>query len=100
MFFAATSTWLLRSRRDLKLLLVMWGGILALAMLDGYVQYFTGPSLSGNRALANRLSGPLARPNIGMFTARFGFPLLAIPLGMPDRARPSPALRRPVAIAR
>lgn len=77
-FFAATSTWLLRSRDDLKLLLVFWSITLALAMLDGYVQLVTGMSLTGNVVTGDRLSGPLERPNIGMFTARMGFPLLAM----------------------
>lgn len=79
-FFAATSTWLLRSRDDLKLLLVFWSITLALAMLDGFVQLATGTSLTGNAISANRLTGPLDRPNIGMFTARAGFPLLAAAL--------------------
>src|SRR3546814_6987242 len=49
-------------------------------MLDGYVQLLTGTSLSGNIATGERLTGPLDRPNIGMFTARMGFPLLAAAL--------------------
>lgn len=85
MLFAATSTWLLQSRDDLKLLLAFWATTLALGMLDGFVQLATGTSLSGNLiASANRLTGPLDRPNIGMFTARTGFPLLAAVLLLMD----------------
>ena len=77
-FFAAASTWLLRSRKDLRILLVLWSVTLALAMLDGYVQFATGTSLSGNVMQTARLTGPLDRPNIGIFTARIGFPLLGM----------------------
>lgn len=79
-FFAATAMWLLRSPEDLKIVLIVWSVTLALAMLDGYVQLVTGRSLSGHPIMGNRLSGPLVRPNIGMFVARIGFPLLAVAL--------------------
>jgi O-antigen ligase len=78
MLFAAATCWLIQSRRDLKLIVVIWSAVLAIAILDGLVQVATGTSLSGNPLYnTTRLTGPLDRPNIGMFVARFGFPLLA-----------------------
>jgi len=85
MFFAATATWLLRDIRDLKVVLALWAATLALAMLDGYVQLATGTSLSGHRRDGSRLTGPLERPNIGMFVTRMGFPLLAIAMLLRER---------------
>jgi O-antigen ligase len=96
MFFAAISTWLVRSPRDLRILLAMWSVTLALGMLDGFVQYVSGVSLSGREAITNRLTGPLDRPNIGMLTARIGFPLLAMALFLLNGDRAS--LRRISAI--
>lgn len=77
MFFAAMVTWLLRSPSDIRLIVVMWGATLALAMADGYVQLATGISLTGQPIDGRRLTGPLDRPNIGMFIARIGAPLVA-----------------------
>lgn len=79
-FFIATARWLIRSRQDLKILVALWSATLALSMLDGYVQLISGTSLSGHARQVNRLTGPLDRPNIGMFTSRIGFPLLAMAL--------------------
>jgi len=76
-FFAATTLWLVQSRADLKVIAVLWGATLGLAMIDGFVQLVSGIGLSG-RAIDGgvRLTGPLDRPNIGMFAARIGFPLV------------------------
>ncbi|MBS4046653.1 MAG: O-antigen ligase family protein [Alphaproteobacteria bacterium] len=78
LLFAATTCWLIQSRRDLKLVVAIWGGALAVSIIDGLVQVITGTSLSGNPLYnTTRLTGPLDRPNIGMYVARVGFPLLA-----------------------
>jgi len=78
LLFAATMTWLIRSRRDLHLIVGVWAATLAFSILDGLVQLLRGTSLTGNLMYAGvRITGPLDRPNIGMFVARFGFPLLA-----------------------
>jgi O-antigen ligase len=87
LFFAATVMWLLRSPDDFKFVLIAWSAILALAILDGYVQLATGMSLSGHVIQGNRLTGPLNRPNIGIFVARSAFPLLAIALLLSSERR-------------
>jgi len=78
LLFAAATCWLIQSRRDLKLVVAIWGIALAISIIDGLVQVITGTSLSGNPLYnTTRLTGPLDRPNIGMFVTRFGFPMLA-----------------------
>lgn len=78
LLFAAATCWLIQSRRDLKLVVAIWGGALIISIIDGLVQVITGTSLSGNPLYnTTRLTGPLDRPNIGMYVARIGFPLLA-----------------------
>ena len=76
--FAAVVTWLIQSRRDLRLVASLWGATLAFSIVDGLVQLVRGMSLTGNLMYSEiRITGPLERPNIGMFVARIGFPLLA-----------------------
>jgi O-antigen ligase len=78
LLFAATMTWLIRSRRDLYLIVGAWTLTIGFSILDGLVQLLRGTSLTGNPMYGGiRITGPLDRPNIGMFVARFGFPLLA-----------------------
>jgi len=89
LLFAAVVTWLIRSRSDLKLVARLWTATIAFSIIDGLVQLLRGTSLTGNPMYAlTRITGPLDRPNIGMFVARLGFPLLAAtPLLMGIRAR-------------
>lgn len=89
LLFAAVVTWLIQSRSDLKLVAGVWGATLAFSILDGLVQLLHGTSLTGKPMYGpTRLTGPLDRPNIGMFVARIGFPLLAAaPLLLGLRAR-------------
>lgn len=75
LLFAAVTTWLIRTPDDLRLVVLGWGGIAALAVIDGLVQLLTGVSLSGRPIERDRLTGPLDRPNIGMFVARTGLVL-------------------------
>ena len=78
LLFAAVVTWLIQSRSDLKLIVGFWGATLAFSIIDGLVQLLHGVSLTGRPMYGmTRLTGPLDRPNIGMFVARIGFPLLA-----------------------
>jgi O-antigen ligase len=75
--FAAITTWLVQSPRDVKLIVAAWGATVGFAILDGLIQLIRGVSLTGRPISGLRLTGPLDRPNIGMFVARIGFPLLA-----------------------
>lgn len=78
LLFAAVTTWLIQSPRDLKMIAIAWAGTIGFVILDGLVQLFRGVSLTGQPMTGSgRLTGPLDRPNIGMFVARIGFPLLA-----------------------
>lgn len=78
LLFAATVTWLIQSRRDLRLIAAVWIATVGFCIIDGLVQLVRGTSLTGH-PMHNliRITGPLERPNIGMFVARIGFPLLA-----------------------
>ncbi len=97
LLFSAATCWLIQSRRDLKLVVAIWGAALAISIIDGLVQVITGTSLSGNPLYnTTRLTGPLDRPNIGMYVARVGFPLLAATPLLLDSHRPS---RRIAAVA-
>lgn len=91
LLFAATLCWLIQARSDLKLIAVAWGAVIAFSVLDGLVQLLSGTSLTGNEMYNGlRITGPLDRPNIGMFVARFAFPLLAAtPLLLGPHARRS-----------
>ncbi|PJI40212.1 O-antigen ligase [Ferrovibrio sp.] len=89
LLFAAVVTWLIRSRNDLKLIAGLWGVTVAFSIVDGLIQLLRGTSLTGNPMYGlTRITGPLDRPNIGMFVARLSFPLLAaMPLLIGVRAR-------------
>jgi O-antigen ligase len=74
----AVCLWLVRSPQDLKTVMIAWAAALGMAMIDGMVQLITGQTLGGRPIWEeSRLTGPLDRPNIGMFVARIGFPLAA-----------------------
>ena len=76
--FAAVVFWLFRDARDFERLAIVWGATLAFCIIDGLVQGFFGVSLSGrNMFAAQRLTGPLDRPNIGRFTAFLFYPAVA-----------------------
>lgn len=75
--FAATTTWLVRSHDDLKFIIVIWSVILAAVAIDGFIQLLAGTSASGRPIHGDRLTGPLDRPNIGIFVARLTFAVLA-----------------------
>lgn len=78
LLFGAVTTWLIQSPRDVKLVAMTWAATIGFAILDGLVQLLRGVSLTGRSMTgSSRLTGPLDRPNIGMFVARTGFPLLA-----------------------
>lgn len=77
LLFAAATCWLMPSRKDMGFVAMIWAATLAFAALDGTVQLFRGTSLTGQPLFYNRLTGPLDRPNIGIFFARIGLPLLA-----------------------
>ncbi len=74
--FAAVSTWLVQSPRDVKLIIIAWASTIGFTVIDSLIQLLRGISLTGRPISGTRLTGPLDRPNIGMFVARIGFPLV------------------------
>ncbi|MEK9970983.1 MAG: O-antigen ligase family protein [Ferrovibrio sp.] len=97
LLFAAAVAWLVQSRRDLYLIVGFWTAAIAFSVLDGLVQLLRGTSLTGNTMYNDiRITGPLERPNIGMFVTRIGFPLLA---ALPLLLHGSQTRRRHAAIA-
>lgn len=76
-FFAAVAFWIVRSRQDVRTLALVWGVVLVGVAADGLIQLLFGVSMSGQPIFTNRLTGPLDRPNIGIFVARIGLPLMA-----------------------
>ncbi len=76
-FFAAVAFWIVKTRRDVRTVALIWGIILLGVAADGLIQLLFGVSLSGQPIFSNRLTGPLDRPNIGIFVTRIGLPLIA-----------------------
>lgn len=91
--FAAVSTWLVQSPRDARLIVTTWAATIGFAILDGLIQLLRDVSMTGRPMSGTRLTGPLDRPNIGMFVARIGFPLLIGAAFLLAHARRISALR-------
>lgn len=77
LFFAAITCWVIQSRKDLKTVTIVWALILLGVIFDGFIQLTIDISLSGQPIAGSRLTGPLDRPNIGMFVARLGIVVAA-----------------------
>ncbi len=96
-FFAAVVFWLFADEGDFRKVVICWGAVLAVVIVDGLVQGFFGTSLSGRPIFeGQRLTGPLKRPNIGRFVAFLFYPCLAAYLLHAGRALDA---RRMVALA-
>ena len=78
LFYAAVTSWLVTSERDLRLVGWWMAAVLLAYVLDTLVQHFTGVSLSGQESAGQRLTGILDRPNMGIFLAKLGFPTFAV----------------------
>lgn len=77
LFFGAMVYWAIQTRKDLKIVAFVWAFTLLGVILDGFIQLAVDISLSGQPIAGSRLTGPLDRPNIGMFVARLGIVVAA-----------------------
>ncbi len=76
LFAIAIQTWLL-DRKWLGRLILVSAGTLGLVMADTLIQYFTGMDLLGHaRYSPDRLNGPFSRPKVGIYIAKFFFPVV------------------------
>lgn len=78
LFFVAVTEWLLVDKRHLHKLGLWLAAIMLFCALDGFIQLFTGISLSGHTIMIDRLTGPFDGPKIGIFTVKMAFPVFAL----------------------
>ncbi|WP_404423426.1 O-antigen ligase family protein [Thalassospira australica] len=77
-FYAAVTRWVLTDARTIKQFVIVLFITLGIAALDAIYQFFTGASLLTGQAMSGRLTGPLDRPNIGMYLSKLGLAALAM----------------------
>ncbi|RCK35483.1 polymerase [Thalassospira xiamenensis] len=77
-FYAAVTRWVLIDRRTIRQFVIVLFFTLGVAALDAIYQFFTGTSLLTGQAMNGRLTGPLDRPNIGMYLSKLGLAALAM----------------------
>ncbi|RCK54014.1 polymerase [Thalassospira profundimaris] len=80
-FYAAATRWLITDRKVVHILCWVVSATLLLAALDALFQFVTGYSLLGGQKMASfagRLTGPLDRPNIGIYVSKLAFSVMAL----------------------
>ncbi|HBN52347.1 O-antigen ligase [Thalassospira sp. MBR-102] len=77
-FYAAVTRWILTDARTIKWFVTGLLFALGTAACDALYQFFTGFSLLTGQAMSGRLTGPLDRPNIGMYLSKLGFAALTM----------------------
>lgn len=78
LMFAAVVYWLSAYMAEMRRIALWLLAVLCLIMIDAYVQYLTGQSLSGHAKPTDRLTGPLSHMVIGIFLAKLSFPVLGL----------------------
>lgn len=79
LLFAAIAYWLSAHVREMRHAALWTLAVLCLLMLDAFVQYLTGESLSGRASPASdRLSGPMTHMVVGILLAKLSFPVLGL----------------------
>ncbi|KJE34167.1 polymerase [Thalassospira sp. HJ] len=74
-FYAAVTRWVLYDERTIRKFIVVLLLTMTVAALDAIYQFLFGVSLLSGQSMdrmARRLTGPLDRPNIGMYLAKMG----------------------------
>lgn len=71
-FYAAVTRWILTDERTIRRFIIVVLCTMAVAALDALYQFFVGVSLLSGQLMTGRLTGPLDRPNIGMYLAKLG----------------------------
>ena len=77
-FYAAVTRWVLTDERTIRRFTIVLLCTLGVAALDAIYQFFSGWSLLSGQPMKGRLTGPLDRPNIGMYLSKLGLPALAM----------------------
>ena len=77
-FYAAVSRWVLVDERAFRRFGTVLLCTLGVAALDAIYQFFSGWSLLSGQPMTSRLTGPLDRPNIGIYLSKLGFAALAM----------------------
>lgn len=77
-FYAAVTRWVLVDERTFRRFGVVLLCTLGVAALDAIYQFFSGWSLLSGQPMTGRLTGPLDRPNIGMYLSKLGLAALAM----------------------
>ena len=71
-FYAAVTRWVLHDEQTIRRFVIALFATISVAALDALYQFFVGVSLLSGQAMTGRLTGPLDRPNIGMYLAKMG----------------------------
>ncbi|WP_296987598.1 O-antigen ligase family protein [Thalassospira sp. UBA1131] len=77
-FYAAVTRWVLTDERTIHRFIIVVLCTMALAALDALYQFLVGVSLISGQPMTGRLTGPLDRPNIGMYLAKLGLATSAL----------------------
>ncbi|WP_417822830.1 O-antigen ligase family protein [Thalassospira lucentensis] len=77
-FYAAVTRWVLTDERTIHRFAIVLLCTLGVAALDAIYQFFSGWSLLSGQPMTGRLTGPLDRPNIGMYLSKLGLAALAM----------------------
>lgn len=79
-FYAAVTRWILIEEKAVRWVCRAFLITIAVAAADAMYQFFVGYSLLGGQPMNGRLTGPLDRPNIGIYLAKSGFATITLAL--------------------
>ncbi|MDP2699178.1 O-antigen ligase [Thalassospira sp.] len=77
-FYVAVTRWLLVDKTALKIMIGVMLVTVTIATADAAFQFFSGHSALGGQQITGRLTGPLDRPNIGIYLAKIWFAALTL----------------------
>ncbi len=77
-FYAAVTRWILADEKAVRCVCKAFMITAAVAVADAFYQFFVGYSLLGGQLMTGRLTGPLDRPNIGIYLAKTGFATITL----------------------
>ena len=77
-FYAAVTRWVLSDEQTIRRFVVAALCTMAVATFDALYQFLVGVSLLSGQPMTGRLTGPLDRPNIGMYLAKLGLATSAL----------------------
>ncbi|WP_417814996.1 O-antigen ligase family protein [Thalassospira alkalitolerans] len=77
-FYAAVTRWVLADQKAIRAVCMAFLATIMIAAADALYQFFAGYSLLGGQHMNGRLTGPLDRPNIGIYLAKTGFATMTL----------------------